>query len=184
MSKKSIIIVSLIILGAICGVVMINVGTVSADMPANGTVEQGVAATQTEQSSFSGASAWGPLVKMLSALILVIFCAYGALWLLKRTMNRNRGARGRQARLEVIDSTFVAPKKSVSLVKVGDRSVLVGVTDQQISVLTELSCEETEKMLADDAPVDEANGFGRLLKSATDRLKSARALKKPAALEA
>lgn len=130
-----------------------------------------------ETSGFE--SAYGSIFKMLAALVVVIGCIYGGLYLLGRLMGRRgkAGARGRN--LEVLESTYVGPKKSVSLLRVGERSVLVGVTDSGISMLTELNAQETASLLASqEAPAEEP--FGAFLKTAYAKVAQIRMKQKEA----
>jgi len=126
----------------------------------------------------------GSIIKMISALIVVLFCVYFGLYFLKRLMNR-RGAKGGSASaLEVLDTAYVGQKKSISLVRVAGRSVLVGVTDTQISMLTELSAEETEAVLAEQPNTEIGESFGRILSSAAGRIREMRPQRRQPAVEA
>jgi len=126
---------------------------------------------------------FGAVVKMISALAIVIALVYGALYMLRRLMGRRLKGAGGTGSLEVLETTFVGQHKAISLVRVGQRSVLVGVTDNQISTLTELDAEETEEILG--AVTDKAGteGFSGVLTSAVERLKTIGLRKKQAVLE-
>ena len=116
----------------------------------------------------------GALLKMLSALVIVIALVYVGLHLLRRTMGKRYAGSSMDA-LEVLQTTYVGQHKAISLVRVADRSVLVGVTDNQISPITELSAEETARIresveTAGDTTTD---SFARLLTTAGEKLKAA-----------
>ena len=153
------------------------------DVSAGQTTAAGIAqsAPVTESTSEAGTfeSAYGSIFKMIAALVLVIACIYGALYLLGRLMGKRGGKAAAGRNLEVLESTYVGPKKSVSLLRVGDRSVLVGVTDTGISMLTELSEQETASLLAaQDAPAEDP--FGKFLKSAYGKVTQLRVKHKEA----
>lgn len=94
--------------------------------------------------TFSAVPAIG---KMLGALIVVLILMYVTFMLLKRfSAGRMAGAKGKRS-LEVLEATHLAPKKSVALVRVGERAVMVGVTDHQITLLSKLTSEETELLI-------------------------------------
>jgi flagellar biosynthetic protein FliO len=158
-----------LLLAAVIGLVAIDAGDVTAQRGADRTTES--AQSPKPSQDFDIDAPVGSIVKMLSALVIVVFCIYVGLYLLKRMMTaRYRSGSGRQL-LEVIESTHVGPKKIVSLVRVGDRSVLVGVTDQQITVLTELTSDETGLLLTTEAESVERESFSSLVRSAGDRLR-------------
>ena len=123
------------------------------------------------------------VTKMISALALVIVAVYGGLYLLRRLMGRRYGGAHGINTLEVLQTTYVGQHKAISLVKVGKRSVLVGVTDNQISTLTELDAEETDEILGQSAPAATGESFSRVFSSAAEKLKMIGLKKKQAALE-
>lgn len=135
------------------------------------------------QNADPGSPLW-TIVKMLSALTIVIAALYGGLYLLKRLMSNRRVSATSTAALEVIESTYVGPKKMVSLVRVGGKAVLVGVTDQQISMLTELSAEETTALSTAHAPVKTGETFGQLFKRTTEKFRESKVKKEHAIAEA
>ncbi len=110
------------------------------------------------------------IIKMLAALAVVIGCIYLGIYLLKKLMSRRNRGGGAERILEILETAYIDPKKSLSLVRVADKSVLIGVTDNQISVLTELDPEKT-LALASASSTGRQGGFAGLLRSATDKLK-------------
>lgn len=135
---------------AITGLFVINVEQVNADK----TLSELTAGSATEVVTDSEVSVMPEgdvvmaLIKMVSALLIVIGMVYGALFLLRRMMGRKNGCNANGDILEVLQTTFVGQNKAISLVKIANRSVLVGVTDHQVTLLSELSAAETEEILA------------------------------------
>jgi flagellar protein FliO/FliZ len=125
----------------------------------------------------------GAMVKMISALALVIALVYGALYMLRRLMGRRLKGSGGIGSLEVLETTYVGQHKAISLVRVGHRSVLVGVTDSQITTLTELDIEETEEILGTSTQPGRTVPFSGALTGAVERLKTIGLRKKQAVLE-
>ena len=76
--------------------------------------------------------------QMLPALAIVLAVIAGAALLLKRIVPGARMA-GRDGPIEVLTSTSLSPKQSLSLVRCGQRVVLIGVTPEHISALTEVT---------------------------------------------
>jgi len=101
----------------------------------------------------------GVVIKMVAVLLLIV----GGAIILRRWQTRRGGLTGRRMRL--VESVRLSPKQALHLVRVGDRCVLIGATDQQISMLSEISLEEGEKTLASATA---QTSFGDLLQVATE----------------
>ena len=186
-SRKQIIVVSIVLLAAVIVVGGLQLGEVTADAGGKPAVsasgEQQLDQDRPEQHTMPGVPT-GSIVKMVSALVIVIFSIYFGVYLLKKFMGRRYGGGSRQKILEVLESTYVGPKKMVSLVRVADKSVLIGVTDQNISVLTELDAARTAELVAEETEtLDRAAGFGGFLKAASDKIKEMGTKKDRAVLE-
>jgi flagellar protein FliO/FliZ len=168
--RRRLLTLGIILAVAFCGLLLIiSRQDVAADRTGGPGITQAVVEKPAAAETATFESAYGSIFKMLAALVVVIGCIYGGLYLLGRLMGRRgKGAAGGR-NLELLESTYVGPKKSVSLLRVGERSVLVGVTESGISMLTELSEQETASLLAaQEAPAEET--FGMFLKSAYSKV--------------
>jgi len=87
------------------------------------------------------------LFRTLLSLVIVFGILYLVVFGLKKMMGQKRSGRNSAIALNVIGSTFLGPKKAVYLVQVADRVLILGVTDSQVSMLSEISDEETLKTL-------------------------------------
>jgi len=74
---------------------------------------------------------------VISKTALVLALLYGTLWAVRRLNRGVEGTRGGPS-IQVIHSAHLGPGRSVHLLGVGDRVILVGATSQQISLLTEM----------------------------------------------
>jgi flagellar protein FliO/FliZ len=174
--------VSIILLAAIGGLLAIDVNQVDARQ--DGTVTALTDGnTKGGTTEFPMSAPIGAVIKMVSALVVVVICIYGGIYLLKRMMYGRNRHKSREALLEVIESAHVGPKKTISLVRVADRSVLIGVTENQISVLTELDADETAVIIARESEVEENTGFGHVFGVAADKLRRLAVSKNPTAQE-
>ncbi len=156
--KRMLVTVGLIFVAALTGLFLI--GSDGVEASGNADTLQTTGAT----------SAFLPIIKMFSALIVVVIAIYVGVYLLRRTMGKKFSGNRAYNSLEVLETTFVAPKKSVSLVRVADRSVLIGVTDQSISVLTELDAEATSQILSKECENEESLSFADLFRSTAKRI--------------
>ncbi len=179
--KRTIIGVALILGAAVLGLAALNSPEVAAQRGTDLSSLTGQTATEETTEQFVG-SAMPSLARMISALVLVIACIYGGIYLLKRFTTRSSG-RGSARSLEVLETAGIAPKKTVSLVRVGDKAVLVGVTDNGISLLCELTPEQTSEIIAAQESVAEQDHFQKALNTATGKIRAFSLKRKEAALE-
>ncbi len=177
---KSQFLVMIIIVFALLGLLMINSGQVSAE---NETVSQ-IDAAQTsvtqaetasaEESLFSNysSSAMPSLFKVGAALAVVILAIYLGLFILKKMMGKKYSGNKKNNVLELLETTYIGPKKSVSLIRVGSKSVLVSSTESQVSMLTEMDSDETKEILREMDVEIEPDVFQNMLTSASDKIKA------------
>ena len=176
---------TLLLAVALAGVLMINIDKASAGGSAAGQVTTGAAAQGVDggQHAQRNSGMLGAMIKMVGALVVVILLVYLGLYLLRRIMGKPHGSSRGGDVLEVLQTTYVGSHKAVSLVKVANRSVLVGVTDSGISVLTELDADETEEVVAAIAGTGDRERFSRVLRTAADKIKEIGTRKKQTVLE-
>jgi len=161
---------------ALIGVLVIRTDQVTAVKATNTPVatttldDQAGTTTGTKTDGFYSSAA-PSLFKLISALVIVIACIYAGVYLLKRMMGKKYSGNRRSNLLEVLETTYIGPKKTVSLVRVADRAVLVGTSENHISPLAELDADETARMLATAAPEEETESFKKVLSSAVTKLK-------------
>lgn len=168
------------------GLYVVKVGDVSADkMAASGTLTEANATPgqSTDQVDLPMAVATGSIIKMISALAVVIVCVYLGIFGLKRLMGNRHRTSGGQNLLQVLETAYVGPKKTVSLVRVADKSVLIGVTDERISMLTELDAEHTAEIVSADEESAAGESFSGFLKAASGKFKEFRLKKSRVALD-
>lgn len=84
---------------------------------------------------------WMTLLKSFGMLCIVIGILIAVLWLLRRAyLHSGRG--GQPGVIQVISSHHVSPKERIVLVDVLGEKLLLGITSQQISLLTKISDEK------------------------------------------
>ncbi|WP_432493409.1 flagellar biosynthetic protein FliO [Kineococcus gypseus] len=76
----------------------------------------------------------------------------GLLWLIARWLRRSRAAGAAREGVEVLSRVGVGAKAGVAVVRVGERALVVGVTEQRVTLLTEAPVEE---LLPEPAPEPE-----------------------------
>ena len=109
-------------------------------------------------------------LKMVVALVLTLAILVAAVWVLKRILRIKRIPGFSGAALTVLEIRYIAPKKAVALVKVLQRVLIVGVSDQSLTTLGELTPEEIENLETDKKP--ESGVFKNILAGFTGSKKS------------
>ncbi len=90
-----------------------------------------------EMPSFSGM-----LVKGIFSLLAVFALILAFVLFLKRFVYNRGGSNLTNGLIKIINTTFIAPKKSIYLIKIVDKILVVGVTENQMQTLAEFSEEE------------------------------------------
>jgi flagellar biosynthetic protein FliO len=166
------IIVSIILFLALIGLLFIRTDFVTADQNISTLSQSQDAAGEIQESEFgTSVTVFPSLLRIISALVLVIGAIYGGLYLLKRMMGTKYAGAKKFGNLEVLETIHIGPKKTVSLLRVGEKSVLVGSTDGSMSLLSELSPMETSKIMAEVEVTPSSESFGNLFKSAVEKIK-------------
>lgn len=176
LKRRSHLTLLIIVLIALTGVLVINTDratAVKADGPVTSAELKADASASNNAGGTTGfySSVTPSLFKIISALVIVIVCIYAGVYLLKRMMGRKYSGNRQHNLLEVIETTYVAPKKSVTLLRVAEKAVLVGMSENQITVLTELDADQTRDVLASIKPEPHPENFGSVLKMATEKIK-------------
>ena len=184
-NRRRIVAVAAIVGLALLGLLFINTDPVTADRTTASVLQetQGQAgATEGDLTSAMTSSDIPSLLKMLSALVVVVLCIYAGIFLLKRTMGRRYAGNRETSVLEVLETTYVGPRKMVSLIRVADRAVLVGITEGAISVLAELDAEKTAEITARENVEREDYSFRKMLNAASQKMRSLSPTRNRAAL--
>ncbi len=102
--------------------------------------------TLQNPSASQGMSMTGEFLKLIFAVGVIVILIYLTLWFLSKFVVHRKTLAGQQ-QVEVVGTTPLGPKKFIYLVKVFDRLLVLGVTDSQISNLTEITDAEVLKKL-------------------------------------
>ncbi len=86
------------------------------------------------------------LVRVVASVVVVI-----ALVALTARLARRAGVRGPGAGLRVLERAGLSKEASVAVVEVGGKALVLGVTAQQVSVLSELDAAELARTVAAQA---------------------------------
>lgn len=87
----------------------------------------------------------GLVLRLVLTLAVVIGLILLSVWGLKRLMTRRWPGKSKERPVRIIDRVQLAPKRSLDVVAVGERIILLGVTENGINFLTELSPEEKSR---------------------------------------
>ena len=115
-------------------------------------------------SAYKGPSTVGMFVRMIVVLIIVIGLIYGVLWFIKKKTNVVKTADEYLRRAAYIN---IAPGKTVEVITLIDKAYLIGVTEDNITMLGEIHDEELIKAMNISADkknnTKKANSFADVL---------------------
>lgn len=80
-------------------------------------------------------------LRVVAALAIVLAALLFTLYMLKRFMDRGSGGGDKGAPIRVLTSKFIGPKKSIAVVEVYGRYLVVGITSGGINLLADLKDE-------------------------------------------
>jgi flagellar protein FliO/FliZ len=108
--------------------------------------------------------AWSSYFQALAILFLIVTVLFAALWFLKRRGGLN--VLTRQGNLLLESRMALGPKKSLIVVRFLNKRMLLGVTDQQITMLTELPTDEDATAQHDPHTANGADFTAHLVRAA------------------
>jgi flagellar biosynthetic protein FliO len=85
----------------------------------------------------SGPNFAGLLIKLVLSLVLIVGLIYVSMYFLKRLSFTTKKRLG-GSDIEVLQRTYIAPKKGIYIVRVQSKILVLGITDNNINLLTEL----------------------------------------------
>ncbi len=80
------------------------------------------------------------------SLLLIVGFIYVVVFLMRKFTGSKLGTAGKGKAIQVIEQTYLAPKKSICLIKLGERAVLVGITEANVNMLTEFNWDELPEL--------------------------------------
>lgn len=84
----------------------------------------------------------GLFLKSVGALILIAVLIFVTVYFLRQIYKVKNGKGYSNNFVNIIGSTFLSPKKSIYLIEVCERILVLGVTDTDINILTEFNKDE------------------------------------------
>jgi flagellar biosynthetic protein FliO len=97
-------------------------------------------------------------VKMFSALLLVMGIFFGSFYLLRRVVRRGGAGPGREL-IKIIDRSYLEPKKKILLVEVSGEFLVLGITNDRISLLTKIEDKDGVQQLSKKGPMGASVSF-------------------------
>jgi len=82
------------------------------------------------------------LVKMLFALAIVLGMMIGSMYFIKKILHSTSPAMDRGDLIRILASRYLGPKNSILVVDVAGQIIVVGLSNQQMNVLTTISDKE------------------------------------------
>ncbi|MEE2754407.1 MAG: flagellar biosynthetic protein FliO [Candidatus Latescibacterota bacterium] len=103
------------------------------------------------------------------SLLVVVFLIWGAVQILKK-FSPGAVASSKNSHIRVLDRAHIAPKKSIYVVQIGDKALALGISDQQMTPLTDLDLEDTLTRYAETTGVPVTQRFSDVMRAVNVRL--------------
>lgn len=91
-------------------------------------------------------SMMGIVVKLVISMVLIIGLIYLSMYFLKKMNSRTSGTGFTGEAIKVINRTYISPKQCLYLVKIGNKYKVLGATDSNINLISDLDIEEAAKL--------------------------------------
>lgn len=119
-------------------IIAASVGNVFAQTAFSDTIQAPNPVTYTP-------SLFGILIKLVLSMVIVVGLIYFSMLLLKKMNSRTAGS-SLDDTIRVMGRAYLAPKQCLYVIKIGDKFSVVGATESNINLITELNREEAEKL--------------------------------------
>ncbi|MFV1950749.1 MAG: flagellar biosynthetic protein FliO, partial [Nitrospinota bacterium] len=99
-------------------------------------------------------------VRMIVSLIIVLSVILIIYYLVKRFLLKGNGMIGGNRLIKVISTNFIGPKKAITLVEVADEVLVLGISNNNISMLTRLENNRAITNLKGNNDMSDRDGKG------------------------
>lgn len=104
-----------------------------------------------DTTSVSGQIAYSPslfgiVVKLIISMVLIVGLIYLTMYLLKKINNRAAGGGVIGDTVRIIGRTFLSPKQALYLVRIGKKYAILGATENNVNMISELNDDEAQKI--------------------------------------
>jgi flagellar protein FliO/FliZ len=86
-------------------------------------------------------------ISMISALAVILGLLFAAAWFLKRFLPRSAPGLADASAIKIIASRYLGPKSSIMIVDIVGKALVIGVSTNNVSLITELSSAEAREKL-------------------------------------
>lgn len=91
-------------------------------------------------------------LQVIIALVLTIVLLVGTVWLFRKILKIRRFSGISGGAIHILEVHYMDPRKAIALVRVLDRVLIIGYSENSIAMLGELSPEEAGSLAQDQKP--------------------------------
>ncbi|RMF57433.1 MAG: flagellar biosynthetic protein FliO [Calditrichaeota bacterium] len=104
----------------------------------------------------------GSMLQFLLAIFLVLGILLVLAFVARKYMQPGMRSSGNRL-IEILDSAYVSPKSRILIVRIGERVLVLGATEQHLNVLTELNEPRALEELISKRGADGQSAFAQML---------------------
>lgn len=79
------------------------------------------------------------VLKTLGSLVIIILLIFGILYLFKKYIYKDYGIKGTPNNIKILTHLILQPKKIIYFIKVFDKILILGVSENNINILSEIT---------------------------------------------
>lgn len=118
-------------------------GVVAQTAEAKANLKESQIPVLTDTKTPKGEPAESPIRKMVISLGIILAAIFGVAYAARRWLVQKKASTP-NAQIKIITQQFLGPRKSLAIVYVAGESLLVGITDNQINLIKQLSLIDDE----------------------------------------
>ncbi|MCP4633556.1 MAG: flagellar biosynthetic protein FliO [candidate division Zixibacteria bacterium] len=126
-------------------------------------VSQPITPPQIDTSGFE------VIIRLVISVIIITVLVYFSIWGLKKLSSYKPGQRKLSGNIEILDNSYIGPKKSLHIVKAGKKHILIGSCENSLSLLCELNPEDFETLNTGSPSI---NGQGSKFRDMLEKFKA------------
>lgn len=104
------------------------------------------------------------ILKTFLPLILLVGLLYGILYYVRKSGLRINGKSKSPFSINILNTQMILPKKYISVIKIKDKLIVLGISDQSISVLKEFDDDNNDLNLIEKSNAGNDANFLKILK--------------------
>ena len=102
-------------------------------------------------------------IRLIISIVIITLLIYISVWCLKKMSSYKPGRGSTANNIEIIDNSYLGPKKGLHVVKAGSKYILVASSENSMSFICELNSEDFQNQKTNNPTVGQQGMFKEML---------------------